>query len=140
LQLCSGTDRNDNNNSDFDRHGPVGPTAFWKVSDEDAENLEFHIHQGPIGAYSDSDSEGDGLDLDLDELDADDLEDTLIEIVGFWGDGNGGSEIDEDDDEYEEVDVEVEVEVDEEEVEVDEEEEDGDGAGEPCFVESEEED
>lgn len=29
-----------NSNRDFDPHGPVGPTAFWKVSDKILESRE----------------------------------------------------------------------------------------------------
>jgi hypothetical protein len=44
---------------DFDRHGPAGPTAFWKVSDyidEDGKDGEEEQSEGSLG---DEDSEGD---------------------------------------------------------------------------------
>jgi hypothetical protein len=44
---------------DFDRHGPAGPTAFWKVSDyidEDGKEEEEEQSEGSLG---DEDSEGD---------------------------------------------------------------------------------
>jgi len=43
---------------DFDRHGPAGPTAFWKVSDyiEDGKDGEGEQSEGSLG---DEESEGD---------------------------------------------------------------------------------
>jgi hypothetical protein len=44
---------------DFDRHGPAGPTAFWKVSDyidEDGKDGEEEQSEGSLG---DEESEGD---------------------------------------------------------------------------------
>ncbi|KAH0037062.1 hypothetical protein KCU78_g1789, partial [Aureobasidium melanogenum] len=43
---------------DFDRHGPAGPTAFWKVSDyiEDKDAEEGGHDDASLG---DDDSEGD---------------------------------------------------------------------------------
>lgn len=43
---------------DFDRHGPAGPTAFWKVSDyiEDGKEGDGEQSEGSLG---DEESEGD---------------------------------------------------------------------------------
>jgi hypothetical protein len=43
---------------DFDRHGPAGPTAFWKVSDYIDEDGKEEEEQSE-GSLGDEDSEGD---------------------------------------------------------------------------------
>lgn len=42
---------------DFDRHGPAGPTAFWKVSDYIGDKDVEEVHDD--ASLGDDDSEGD---------------------------------------------------------------------------------
>ncbi|CAM1511555.1 Fc.00g090680.m01.CDS01 [Cosmosporella sp. VM-42] len=57
--------------SDYDVHGPAGPTAFWKASDATEAMLpnEFFMPHGPL------------LDLDLDSSDFDEDEQMEDEVV-----------------------------------------------------------
>lgn len=49
---------------DFDRHGPAGPTAFWKVSDyigdKDDESPEVDVDSGADDEDDDEDEEEEG--------------------------------------------------------------------------------
>lgn len=69
--------------SDYDPHGPVGPTAFWKAADDDEitrfpSSLWFPHHHG-LGLVDDSDMES-WMEDDVDDEEiADELDDLLAE-------------------------------------------------------------
>lgn len=72
--------------SDYDPHGPVGPTAFWKAADDDRINMFpsalWVPHHSTIGVGDDSDIESwmeDEMDEEVGEVDGEEVDDLLAE-------------------------------------------------------------